>query len=63
MPHFQFQYDFFLFLLALLPLMLLLFLFAINKKKKALKKIGEPVLVKQLLEKYNASSFIKKFIL
>ncbi|MEO5944017.1 MAG: VWA domain-containing protein [Ferruginibacter sp.] len=63
MPHFQFQYDFFLFGLALLPLMLLLFLFAKNKKKKAIKKIGDADLVNQLLANYNASSFLKKFIL
>ncbi len=63
MPHFQFQYSFFLFGLALLPILLLLFLFAKNRKKKAFNKIGDPILVKQLLANYNTSSYIKKFFL
>lgn len=63
MPDFQFQYNFFLLLLALVPLMFVIFLFAKNKKKKAIKKIGDEILVKQLLQKYQASSFVKKFIL
>ena len=59
----HFQHIFFLYLLALVPLMLVIFLFAKNKKKKTIKKIGDAVLVKQLLAKYNTASFGKKFIL
>ncbi|MEP6710888.1 MAG: VWA domain-containing protein [Ferruginibacter sp.] len=59
----QFQYIFFLYGLALIPLMLLIFLYAKNKKKKTIKKIGDEWLVKQLLSKYKAASFAKKFIL
>lgn len=59
----EFQYIFFLSGLALLPVMLIIFLYAKNKKKKTIKKIGDEGLVKQLLAKYKASSFTKKFIL
>jgi Ca-activated chloride channel family protein len=43
--------------------MLIIFLFAKNKKKKTIKKIGDAALVMQLLSKYKAASFAKKFLL
>ncbi|WP_255156398.1 VWA domain-containing protein [Ferruginibacter sp. HRS2-29] len=42
--------------------MLIVFLVAKNRKKKTITKIGEPLLVKQLLAQYRAASFFKKFI-
>ena len=57
-----FQYKYFLVLLAILPLMLLIFLLALSKKRKTIKKIGDESLVKQLLARYKASSYLSKFI-
>jgi len=58
-----FQYDFLLFGLALVPLMILLYFLLQRRKKKIIKKIGDPALVNQLLQGYNHSSFVKKFML
>ena len=57
-----FQYTYFLYLLALLPIMLIVFLYARGRKKKTIKKIGDELLVKQLLAGYKASSYITKFL-
>ncbi len=57
-----FQYIEFLYGLALLAVMLIVFLYAKHKKKKAISKIGDPGLVKQLLVQYKTASFLKKFI-
>lgn len=60
---FQFQYILLLSLLGLIPLMLIMFFYAKKKKKNAIKKIGDPALVKQLIANFNSASFIKKFLL
>lgn len=44
-------------------MMVLLFFNAKRKKKNAVKKIGDPLLVKQLIANFNSVSFIKKFLL
>ncbi|HMJ47784.1 MAG TPA: VWA domain-containing protein, partial [Ferruginibacter sp.] len=59
----QFQYILFLSLLGLIPLMVIMFFYAKRKKKNSYKKIGDPLLIKQLIANFNASSFIQKFLL
>ncbi len=59
----SFEYPFLLLLLALLPVLLLIFLFARRRKKKMLKRLGDPLLVLQLIGNYKPSSFAKKFLL
>ena len=59
----RFQYIEFLSFLALIPIFIGLFLFTLARKKSIGKKIGEPLLVKQLTACYNPTAFAKKFIL
>ena len=59
----QFQYIQFLLLLAIIPLLFAIFIFAIARKKAIRKKIGDPVLVKQITAGYNPKAFLKKFLL
>lgn len=59
----QFQYVLLLAAFGLIPLIFLMYLYARQKKKKAIKKIGDPQLVGQLLKQYNSRSFIQKFLL
>jgi Ca-activated chloride channel family protein len=59
----QFQFITYLILLALIPLLLLMFFWARHKKRQAAKRIGDPLLVKQLTAHYKPASFIQKFIL
>src|SRR5687768_16557293 len=60
---FHFQHTEYLFALAAIPFMLLLFFLLIRWKKKTLKKIGEPVLVKQLILGFSPGLFTLKFFL
>ncbi len=59
----QFQHIQFLLLLAAIPLLVAIFFYALAKKKTAIKKIGDPVLVKQLSRGYSPSKFLQKFLL
>jgi Ca-activated chloride channel family protein len=59
----QFQYIQFLLLLLIIPLLFAIFIYAIAKKKSIRKRIGDPVLVKQLTAGYNSKAFFKKFLL
>lgn len=59
----QFQYIEFLLLLIIIPLLVAIFLYALAKKKAIGKKIGDPLLVKELSAGYSAPAFLKKFIL
>src|SRR5437868_5862670 len=61
MYHFQ-HIEYLLALLAL-PLMALLFFLLLRWKKKAVKKIGDVNLVKQLITGFSSSLFYLKFIL
>lgn len=61
MPHFQ--YIQFLLLLTIIPLLIGIFLYALSRKKAAVKKIGDPVLVKQLTRGYSSAAFLQKFLL
>jgi Ca-activated chloride channel family protein len=60
---FHFQHIEYLFALAAIPIMLLLFFLLIKWKKKAVKKIGEPYLVKQLMRGFSPRLFNLKFFL
>ena len=59
----DFQYTEFLFFLLLIPLLVAIFFYAVNRKKIIAKKIGDPILVKQLTAGYNSKAFLLKFLL
>jgi Ca-activated chloride channel family protein len=59
----QFQYIQLLILLVLIPVVTFMYLGARRKKKKTIKKIGDPDLVAQLMGKYNNKGFFLKFLL
>jgi Ca-activated chloride channel family protein len=59
----QFQYEKFLLLLAALVVFALLFFLLVKWKKKAVRKIGDEKLVKQLIRNFSSASFNLKFIL
>lgn len=61
MPHFQ--YIQFLLVLLIIPLLVAIFIFAVARKKSIRKKIGDPLLVKQLTAGYNSTAFFAKFLL
>src|SRR5690606_21106855 len=54
--------GFFLVLLAI-PFLILLFRTVINWKRSAIRKIGDPSLISQLIRGYSATGFLSKFIL
>lgn len=59
----QFQYIFLLGALILVPVSCAMYFAARSKKEKAIKKIGDPQLVGQLMKHYNSKSFLQKFLL
>ncbi|RYY69274.1 MAG: VWA domain-containing protein [Chitinophagaceae bacterium] len=59
----QFQYIFLLGALVLVPFLCIMYFYARAKKKKAIKAIGDPQLVAQLMKQYNTKSFLQKFLL
>lgn len=59
----QFQYPEFLLLLALIVFFVLLFLANKRWKKRMVKRIGEPRLVKELYSNYSPAKSLTKFIL
>src|SRR5438045_263414 len=59
----KFQHIEFLLSLAAIPLMVVFYYLLINWKKKAMKKIGDPPLVKQLIQGFSSARFAIKFIL
>jgi Ca-activated chloride channel family protein len=60
---FHFQHIEYLFVLAAIPIMLVLFFLLRRWKKKAVQKIGEPHLVKQLIRGFSHRLFTLKFFL
>lgn len=60
---FAFQHTAYLVALAAIPLFLLLFLLLLSWKKSTIKKIGDPVLVKEMIKNHSASKFALKFSL
>lgn len=59
----QFQHPEYLFALAAIVPMVILYLLVKQWKKNTTKKLGDPVLVKQLISNYSPSRFLFKFIL
>jgi Ca-activated chloride channel family protein len=60
---FRFEYNIFLLFLALVPVMLVLYFGILKWKKQTVAKIGDAVLVKQLIQGYSPARFMMKFIL
>lgn len=60
---FQFQYNIFIWLFAILFVFVLLFLGVKKWKKRVVKGIGSPSLVKALMHRYSPKRFTFKFIL
>jgi Ca-activated chloride channel family protein len=59
----RFQHIEFLLVLAAVPFLLLFYFLLIKWKKNAIKKIGDPSLVKQLIQGFSSKLFAVKFIL
>ena len=60
---FRFQHIEFLYALAAIPFMVLFYFLLTRWKKNAMKKIGDPPLVKQLIQGFSSGRFAIKFIL
>lgn len=60
---FQFQHVEFLLVLAAVPVMIIFYFLLIRWKKNAMKKIGDPTLVKQLIGGFSSNLFAVKFII
>lgn len=60
---FRFQHIEFLYALAAIPFMVLFYFLLTRWKKNAMKKIGDPPLVKQLIQGFSSKLFAVKFIL
>lgn len=60
---YQFQHIELLPALAVIPLLVFLFIVVIRWKKDTIKKIGDAVLVNQLIRGYSARKFLLKFVL
>ena len=58
-----FQYTYLLWLLVLLPVIIGIYFYARQKRKVAFKKMGDPLLVKELTANFNTISPYKKFLL
>ncbi len=58
-----FENENLLWLLMLLPIIVAIYFYAIVKKKKVYKQLGDEHLIKQLLLQYNATSYLRKFLL
>src|SRR5438045_2835166 len=60
---YRFQDIEYLYVLAAIPFMVLLFIGLVRWKENAMKKIGDPFLVRQLIKNFSAALFKTKFIL
>jgi tetratricopeptide (TPR) repeat protein len=58
----HFQYTQYLLSLTAIPVMILLYILLVRWKKKAIKKIGDPLLVKQLTKGFSSKKFNLKLI-
>ncbi|MES2849792.1 MAG: VWA domain-containing protein [Bacteroidota bacterium] len=59
----SFQHPEYLIALSAIPVMVLLYFFYVKWKKQTIKKIGNPVLVQQLISDYSPRKFLIKFCL
>lgn len=60
---FHFQHIEYLLALIAVPFMMALYFFVLKGKQNTIKKIGDPVLVNQLIKDYSAKKFSIKFLL
>lgn len=60
---FQFQHINYLWALLAIPIMMLLYRADIQRKKNTLRKIGDPILVNQLIKNFSATKFFVKYVL
>jgi len=60
---FRLQHTEYLIVLAVIPLMILLFFIVLFWKKKTIKKIGDPILVKEMIKSHSPQKFALKFVL
>jgi Ca-activated chloride channel family protein len=60
---FRLQHTEYLVGLALLPVMLILFIGVVRWKKTRIKKIGDPLLIKDLIKGYSPALFFVKFLM
>ena len=60
---FRFQHIEFLYVLGAIPFMVLFYFLLVKWKRVAMKKIGDPHLVKQLIQGFSSKLFAVKFIL
>jgi tetratricopeptide (TPR) repeat protein len=60
---FAFQHNEYLIVLAAIPLFILLYVLLLTWKKRTIKKIGDPLLVKEMIKNHSASRFALKFVL
>ena len=58
----HFQYTPYLLSLTAIPVMILLYILLVRWKKKAIKKIGDPLLVKQLTKGFSSKKFNLKLV-
>lgn len=61
--NFNFQHIEYLFALAIIPALLGLYFFVLHWKRRTIKKIGDPVLVTELIRNYSPQKFALKFVL
>jgi Ca-activated chloride channel family protein len=59
----SFQYIEYLIALAVIPVLLVMYLLVLNWKKRTIKKIGDPILVKEMIKNYAPQKFALKFVL
>ncbi len=59
----SFQHIEFLIALAVIPLLLIMYFFVLRWKKRTKKKIGDPLLVKEMIKNYAPQKFALKFVL
>ncbi len=59
----SFQYIEYLIALAAIPVLLVMYLLVLNWKKRTIKKIGDPILVKEMIKNYAPQKFALKFVL
>ena len=60
---FHFQHTQYLWALIAVPFMVVLYFIVIKGKENTIKKIGDPILVNQLIKDYSAKKFSVKFLL
>ncbi len=59
----NFQHVEYLIALAVIPLLLIMYFFVLLWKKRTIKKIGDPLLVKEMIKNYTPQKFALKFVL